>query len=301
MMKKILMSTLGTLLMIVLSGCGDKEQTKEEGLKNSTSPVVTIVKYNELPVKKDLSYFATPKNIIGQYILHIRELAQRGFAEEQIEGYYKGAFNISHKYITAVAQASIDSDGISEFEIDEFKNKLEKEFKKSIDPIKESYKNTDRHIRIKNLNIPVKFSKYGKDGAMVTLNNINDVEKLYALHDCTSSSFLNKALENPNLTKYIIPSDQKRSYGAKIDLSQHSFEYAFEIKSEDALINEIGKKNKGEDIITEMTLRAFDLAPDGYITRFNVTSFKLSSNDKRFVVKNNRNVYSILDDNATVK
>lgn len=175
---------------------------------------------------------------------------------------------------------------MSEFEIDEFEKKLKEEFDKSIQPIRDAYKNVDKHIRIVNLNIPVKYSKESKAVASIKITDIASLQKLNYSKPMLLSDFIKEELNNQYISQYIIPSKDKYNFETIINYNDSSYSGGFEVKGDAKLLNEIGKANKGNDTITELTLHVWDsrtASRKSHVTKFGITSFKLKSSDKRFI------------------
>ncbi len=283
-MKRLVLRVLTFSLILGLSGCSDDSSDSENGIK----------KYSELPIKKDLSYFVSPQNIAGQIILRTdksplsayekgQEFASdRNIREEKLQNF----FNINKYRVNAFATAEVNSKGFSEFEIDDFEKKLKEEFAKSIQSIRNSYKNVDKHIKIVNLNIPVKYSKESEAVASVKITDLAFLQKLNYSKPMLLSNFIKEELNNEYISQYIIPSKDKYNFEAVINYNDSSYSGGFEIKGDAKLLNEIGKANKGNDTITELTLHVWDSRTKNrksHVTKFGITSFKLKSSDKRFV------------------
>ncbi len=157
------------------------------------------IKYIDLPIKEDLSYFVNPQNFTGQEILRIEESplsdyekglefgSDRNIRKEKLDNRYF----INRYRVNSMAEVEINSSGFSEFEIDDFEKNLKEEFKKVIHDIKNNYKNVDKHIRIVNLNIPIKYSKDKEDIASVEIENIESINKLNYNKSFLLSDFVN--------------------------------------------------------------------------------------------------------------
>jgi len=285
-MKRLILGVLTLSLILGLSGCSDSESTDDAES--------SIKKYSELPIKKDLSYFVSPQNIAGQIILRIDKSplsayekglefgSDRNIRKEKLQNF----FNINKYRVNAVATAKINSKGFSEFEIDDFEKKLKEEFAKSIQSIRNAYKNVDKHIRIVNLNIPVKYSKESKAVASIKITDIASLQKLNYSKPMLLSDFIKEELNNKYISQYIVPSKDKYNFEAVVNYRDSSYSGGFEIKGDAKLLNEIGKANKGNDTITELTLHVWDsrtASRKSHETKFVITSFKLKSSNKRFV------------------
>jgi len=118
---------------------GDKPKTLESSVKERDQEVLAK-KYNNLPVKQNLSYFITPRNIFVDKI--------QGVHNKDDFNYY---FHINKDTVSAFLRAKINSKGFSEFETDDFEKKLKTEFTNSLPDIKNDYKIVDKHIRIIDL------------------------------------------------------------------------------------------------------------------------------------------------------
>jgi len=284
-MKRLVLGVLTFSLILGFSGCSDDSSSDE--INNG------IKKYSELPIKKDLSYFVNPQNIAGQIILRTDKSplssyekglefgSDRNIRQEKLDNF----FNINRYRVNAVATAEINSKGFSEFEIDDFEKKLKEEFAKSIQLIRNTYKNVDKHIRIVNLNIPVKYSKESKAVALIKITDITSLQKLNYSKPMLLSDFIKEELNNQYISQYIIPSKDKYNFEAVINYNDSSYSGGLEIKGNAQLLNEIGKANKGNDTITELTLHVWDsrtASRKSHVTKFGITSFKLKSSDKRF-------------------
>ena len=283
-MKRLVLGVLTFSLILGLSGCSDGSSDSENGIK----------KYSELPIKKNLSYFVNPQNIAGQVILRIEKSplsgyekglefgSDRNIREEKLQNF----FNIDRYRVNAVGTAEINSQGVSEFEIDDFEKKLKEEFAKSINSVRKSYKNTDKHIRIVNLNIPVKYSKESKSVASIKITDLKSLQKLNFSKPMLLSDFIKEELGNEYISQYIIPSKDKYKFEAVVNYDDSSYSDGLEVKGDAKLLNEIGKANKGNDTITELTLHVWNSRTESrksHVTKFGITSFKLKSSDKRFV------------------
>ena len=256
------------------------------------------IKYIDLPIKEDLSYFVNPQNFTGQEILRIEESplsdyekglefgSDRNIRKEKLDNRYF----INRYRVNSMAEVEINSSGFSEFEIDDFEKNLKEEFKKVIHDIKNNYKNVDKHIRIVNLNIPIKYSKDKEDIASVEIENIESINKLNYNKSFLLSDFVNQELNNEYISQFIKPTDKTFNFGAKVEYNKatYSDDNGFKIKADPKLLNDIGKVNKGHDVITELTLHTFynTGGRDSYSINFVITSFKLKSSDKRFVTNN---------------
>jgi len=303
MMKKIGTWAFAILVALYLIGAifGGDESSSSENSENEKSEEVLVKKYSDLPIKQDLSYFVSPQNIAGQVILRIDKSplsnyekglefgSDRNIREEKLQNF----FNINKYRVNAVATAKINSKGFSEFEIDDFEKKLKEEFTKSIQPIRDTYKNVDKHIRIVNLNIPVKYSKESKAVASIKITDITSLQKLNYSKPMLLSDFIKEELNNEYISQYIIPSKDKYNFEAVVNYDDSSYSGGFEVKGDAQLLNEIGKVNKGNDSITELTLHVWDsrtASSKSHVTKFVITSFKLKSSDKRFVTNNYANL-----------
>ena len=284
-MKRLVLGVLTFSLILGFSGCSDDSSSDE--INNG------VKKYSELPIKKNLSYFVNPQNIAGQIILRTDKSplsnyekglefgSDRNIRREKLNNFFK----INRYRVNAVATAEINAKSFSEFEIDEFEKKLKEEFSKSIQPIRDTYKNVDKHIRIVNLNIPVNYSKKSKAVALIKIKDVTSLQKLNYLKPMLLSNFIKEELNNKYISQYIIPSKDKYNFKAVINYNDSSYSGGLEVKGDVKLLNEIGKANKGNDTITELTLYVWDSRTVGrksHITRFGITSFKLKSSDKRF-------------------
>jgi len=286
-MKRLVLGVLTFSLILGLSGCSDDNSSDE--INNG------VKKYSELPIKKDLSYFETPQNIAGNIMSRLNQMplssyekglefgSNRNIREER----FHKVFNIDKYSVNAVGNVQINSKGFNEFEIDDFEKKLKEEFAKSIQHIRDRYKKIDKHIRIINLNIPVKYSKDSKTVASIEITNIALLKKLNYSKAMLLSNFVKEELNNKYISQYIVPSTKKTNFKTIIDYEDDSYYDGFKIKADAKVLNELGKANKGQDIITELTLHVF-YSQYGNIstneeTKFVVTSFKLKSSDKRFI------------------
>jgi len=287
-MKRLVLGVLTFSLIFSLSGCSDDESSNDT--ENN------IKKYSELPIKQNLSYFISPKNIAGLVISRIDESplsayetglefgSDRNIREEKLHR----DFNIDRYKVNAVAIAEINSKGFSEFEIDDFEKKLKEEFAKTIQPIRNAYKNVDEHIRIVNLNIPIKYSKESKAVASIKITDTASLQKLnYSSKPMLLSDFIKKELNNKYISKYIVPSNKKYTFKTVIKYDNDSWSGGFQVKGDAKLLNAIGKINKGKDTITELTIHVhysqYGNFSNPQKTYFVITSFKLKSSDKRFV------------------
>jgi len=316
-MKKMLKWVFGIVIALYLIGAifgGDESNSSENNKNKKSKEVLTkkseevlIKKYKDLPIKKDLSYFLTPQNIAGQKILRINNsplsnyekgLELGGKRHIRKEKLYK-LFNIDkyghNKYgyrINAVATVEINSTSFSEFEIDDFEQKLKKEFAKSIQPIPDNYKKVVKHIRIVNLNIPVKYSKKSKKVASIKITDTASLKKINFSKEILLSDFVKELLNNKYISQYIIPSKDeydKYKFEAMVNYSNKNiYSKGLNIKGDSQLLNNIGKVNKGNDIITELTLHVWNVGKGfgnkSYVTKFGITSFKLKSSNKRFTL-----------------
>ncbi|MCK9477854.1 MAG: hypothetical protein M0R46_18215 [Candidatus Muirbacterium halophilum] len=296
MMKKIGTWAFVILVALYLIGAifGGDESSSSENSENEKSEEVLVKKYSDLPIKQDLSYFVSPQNIAGQIILRTDKSplsnyekgqefgSDRNIREEKLQNF----LNINKYRVNAVATAEINSKGFSEFEIDDFEKKLKEEFAKSIQPIRDNYKNVNKHIRIVNLNIPVKYSKESKAVASIKITDITSLQKLNYSKPMLLSDFIKEELNNEYISQYIITSKDKYNFEAVVNYNDSSYSGGFEVKGDAQLLNEIGKVNKGNDTITELTLHVWDsrtASSKSHVTKFVITSFKLKSIDKRFV------------------
>ena len=295
MNKKIGTWIFGILVVLYLIGVmfGGNESSTSENSENEKSEDVLVEKYSNLPIKQDLSYFVSPQNIAGQIILRTDKSplsnyekglelnGDRNIRQEKLNN----AFNISRYRVYAVVTAEINSKKITEFEIDDFEKKLKEEFAKSIQPIRDTYKNVDKHIRIVNLNIPVKYSKESKAVALIKITNIASLQKLNYSKPILMSDFIKEELDNTYISQYIIPSKEKSNFEAIVKYDGNRYDGGLKIKGDAKLLNEIGKVNKGNDTITELTLHVWDSSiatSKSHTTKFVITSFKLKSSNKRF-------------------
>lgn len=284
-MKRLILGVLTFSLIFSLSGCSDDESS--DNIENG------IKKYSELPIKNDLSYFVNPQNIVGQVILRTDKSplsnyekgqefgSGRNIREEKLQNF----LNINKYRVNAVATAEINSKSFSEFEIDDFEKKLKEEFTNSIQSIRNNYKNVNKHIRIVNLNIPIEYSKKSKAVASIKITNVASLQKLNYSKPMLLSDFVNEALKNEYISQYITPSKDKYNFEAIVNYNDSSYSGGFEVKGDAKILNEIGKANKGNDTITELTLYVWDLrtaSSKSHVTKFGITSFKLKSSDKRF-------------------
>ena len=247
-----------------------------------TTCIPNILSYCNLPIKKDLSYFAEPQNIVGQMVLS-KDRRGVGYSNDlnMRKKVFDEYFSINKNNISILVNARINSSNFNEFEIDDFETRLQYELDKSFKNIRQNYKKVDNHIRIINLNIPVQYSKDGKSMAKVKIKNMKFIQALNFSKPMLSSDFIRKVLNNNFISRYIIPSKEKYNFGASIEYDG-DFLSVLRIKGSEKIINEIGKKNKGKGIITELTLHA-SLANTGEI-KFVITSFKLKRSDNRFVL-----------------
>jgi len=272
-MKKFILGVLTFLLIIGFGGCSDEK----------------VQRYSNLPVKNDLSYFLTPKKYVGQFLVSLDK--QNNWVYD--EDYY---FNIDRNQIAAPEKAKINSKDFNQFQIDDFENKLKSEFKKSLNVLREDFnKDVVKHIRIINLNIPISYSKYEKDVALIKIKNQKLITKLEVSRKIKSSDLIKEALNNNYISKYIVSSDKEY----KLQMTISSLVSAnkllntdFIVKGTEQQLNTIGKKNNGKDYITEVTLhswmRFYNANAEGI--KFIITSFKLKSdNSKRFILKYNVN------------
>jgi len=309
-MKKIgtwIFGILGVLYLIgVIFGGGNESSTSEDSVvmnKSYTSESsatkkhqeVLAKKYTDLPIKQNLSYFVSIKNIAGLVISRIDNSplsayetglefgSDRNIREENLQK----AFNIDRYRVNAVVTAKINAKGFSEFEIDDFEKKLKEEFAKTIQPIRDAYKNVDKHIRIVNLNIPVKYSKESKAVASIKITDIASLQKLNYSKPMLLSDFIKEELNNKYISQYIIPSKEKYNFETIIEYEDDSWTGGFDLEGDPNILNKLGKFNKGKDIITELTLHVFysqyGNPHNPHETHFVITSFKLKSSDKRFI------------------
>ncbi len=287
-----------------------------------------IAIHSDLPVKENLNYFLTPRNISGQRIFKIKKSALSAYEVGQEAGSlrniryekFRDLYNINRTMIISVAYGEIDSTGFNEFEIDDFVVKLKQEFDKSILSIINDYRCVPKHIRIINLNIPIEYfkPKHTENIALVYIKDIKLLEKLNASSEpILLSDFIKQELCNNNISKYIKQNKEKFTFEAKVYYKiKNSFELnGLQIEADNRIINDIGKANKGNDTITELTLYVSNLETDNSkktsVTNFAITSFKLKSSNKRFILNNSlkniasthyiKNVYSIQEDNALIK
>lgn len=302
MMKKIGIGIFVLFVIVrIIGGIISENKTEvsnDINSKESKKISINHGKYSKLPIKQDLSYFVSPQNIAGQVILRIDKSplsdyekglefgGKRNIRQEKLNDF----FIIDRYRVNAVATSEINSKGFSEFEIDDFEKKLKEEFAKSIQSIRNAYKNVDKHIRIVNLNIPVKYSKESKAVALIKIIDIASLKKLNYSKPMLLSNFIKEELNNKYISQYIIPSTKKINFKTIIDYEYDSYyDNGLEIKADAKVLNEIGKVNKGNDTITELTLHVWDSRVanrEYHVTKFVITSFKLKSNNKRFVSNN---------------
>ncbi|HFS66941.1 MAG TPA: hypothetical protein ENK67_01865 [Flavobacteriia bacterium] len=290
-MKRFGLSLISLLILISLSGCGDKQNEYD------TSDSANVSQYSDLPTENDLSYFINPKNIAGQIILRTMKSplsgyekglemgSDRNIRKEKLNNF----FNIDKYRVNAVATAEINSKDFSEFEIDEFQTKLKTEFKDSLEQITDNYKDVNKHIKITDLNIPVSYSKNGQKVANIKIKDIKYLDKLNISKSFNLSDFIKEELNNNYISKYIKPSKDIYNFEAKINYNHQGYSSGIEIKGNTETLNNIGKINKGDDSITEFTLHVWDSRTSSrstHTTKFVITSFKLKSSDKRFVSNN---------------
>lgn len=284
-MKILVLGVSICLLILGLNGCSDDAEILDNSIK----------KYSNLPLKKDLSYFSSSQNIVGQVISRIDNSPLSGYEKGLEFGgnrdirkeRFQSFFKINKYKVDVVATARINSKDLNEFEIDGFETKLKEEFAKSIQPIRGSYKNIDKHIRITNLDIPVKYSKKFKNVANLKITDITSLKKLNYSKQIILSDFVKEVLNNEYISQYIIPSKGKYKFENIVTYDEREISDGLEIKGDVNILNDIGKVNKGKDSITELTLHIWDSRGSGdksYITQFGITSFKLKSSNKRFVL-----------------
>ncbi|MEN5387712.1 hypothetical protein ABE179_07195 [Aliarcobacter skirrowii] len=295
-MKKIVIGILVILGVLYFIGSNEEiaEEKENKSSKVSSAKVSSIKKYMDLPIKEDLSYFINPRNIAGQVIQRIDNSplsayekglevgGKRNIREERLDSLFK----IDRRNAIAVALAEIDSSNFSEFEISDFEKKLKEEFSNSIKLIRNNYKKVDNHIRIVNLNIPVKYSKRGDNVAIVQIDDIEQLKKLNSSQNFLLSNFVKEVLDNKYISQFIKESSQNYKFETIIEYSDSYYSGGLKVEANSDILNNIGKNNKGVDTITELTLHAFQpyAYSSSHETPFVITSFKLGSSDKRFVI-----------------
>jgi hypothetical protein len=279
-------------------------------------------KYSELPVKEDLSYFLTPKNIFAQAIsiqyqssLNYYEATlkargeKRNIKKEMLlaleaignkknrEEIFRAYFAIDKDYFHYFKiTTKINSSGFSEFEIDDFEERLQKELAseiKQIEHIEKAYKKVPKHIRLINLNIPVKYSKKSKEVASIKIKKMIFLQKLNYSKSILKTNFMKELLNNKYISKYTVPSKEKINLTTNIQWPKGAYGDGPCIEANPKILNNLGKINKGNDMITELTIRVAnqEIQPSfsnkhiiTILNQFEITSFKLKSSDKRFIL-----------------
>lgn len=292
MLKKTIINISVLSTLIFISGCSDKPEQLD------TSDSSKVKEYSELTEKKNLSYFLTPENIAGQIILRTLKSplsdyekglelgSDRDIRREKLNEFFK----INKYNINMVASARINSKDFNEFEMDEFEQNLKKEFFTSMQNIQNNFKDINKHIKIKNLSIPVSYTKEGERKVKIKIENTQLLKQLNASKEISLSKFIKDSINNDNISKYIIDTNDKYNFEViiKYDYGNTYSDYSkgLIVEGDNNILNEIGKFNKGNDQITELTLHAWDSrvsSRDTHTTKFVITSFKLKSSDKRFV------------------
>lgn len=346
-MKKTTLYILLLLIISILSGCGDKESSNNDAFPKGWENVSQLKKdmlfgqigyikmapvdyktYSNLPIKKDLSTFTYPDNILGQFIARMENLSlsnyekglesgsDRNLRQEQISSF----FNINKDKVTVILSSplnykidDINYDDFNSFnkttDIDNFEKKLKEEFSIVVPYIKDLHEHSIQHIRVVDLIIPITY---------YTQNDVAYIESDYALFDklnfqktMTLSDFYQDITFGNYVSKYlatkdsIIPLVANLSYVYKDNMK-------LKIKGDKEFLNSLERINKGSDFITEITLHAWraglDHSRKGYLTEFLITSFKLKNSNKRFILNQYVNkitysqgysrIYIIADDNA---
>ena len=141
---------------------------------------------------------------------------------------------------------------------------------------------------IVNLNIPVKYSKESKAVASIRITDTAALQKLNDSKIMVMSDFVNEILNSEYISQYIIPSKYKCNIETVVKINTNNsgdLHYGFEVKDNEKVLNEIGKVNNGNDVITELTLHILDssVAYKQYSdskasqkTKFGITSFIMS-------------------------
>jgi hypothetical protein len=281
MKKTYLLFIISTLIFL---GCGSKQKNNE------------IDKYAELPIENDLSLYLKNQPIVtaGEYIYRIKHYTLsayekgRKFAggnprEEQLSN----LFNINRYRVKAIYKANLNYKKYNQFEIDNFENKLKENFKNVVPNVEKKYSSFPRHIKLINLNIPVKYSKnsYDKNQALVEINK-QALKQFTLTKNYTYAKFVKDIVNDKFIDKHIIRDNKKLKLTVGLDLPYYDDYILLKILDKADALNQIGIKNKGKDYITELTIYIENPYSDANKNeiKFGITSFKLKSTpNKRFI------------------
>ena len=239
--KRVLLSIFLFSALLLFSGCSEKEDAKNVSQNGGSTVTKNAnnenLSFDELPIKKDLSYIATIDNNFG-YLL----------TEEKYNNIFK-IWSEPIEVALGITGFQINNPNIDEFGIDDYKKQLQEVFSKNIQTIKENYiRNTPpKKIRIVDLSIPATIKK---NGELVIQNE--DQKPLYTLNSISEIKMTQIA--NKFLGEEVIPyvGDEKCSFGAKVNLPEEYSNIVFIIAAKNhELIKEIRNKNRGQVRLTD--------------------------------------------------
>lgn len=277
-MKKYLLTMLVLSTLFIFMGCSDKEI-------NDDDENMQIKQFSNLPIKKELSYFFSPKNFVGMELrrlyktpLSAYEKGRYSSAADSIKKRFSSAYHInSYDLLLTPVTVRLDTSNVGEFDKDELINKLKESFYKKTQQLKNNILKVDKHIRIININIPVTYSKLDKKESVVKIINPKILKSFSYTKTMNLYDFVNEALNDDLISKYVVNDGKEYNFNLSIQYPDNGLK----ILGNSTVLNNIGKKNKGKDNIVELTLLATSGNGDEII--FMITSFKVASSNKRFV------------------